>query len=122
VLENYDIWWDGYSLALTGGAIVDNYSTAPAHDRLAPEMLKEGDRCGRRAGESVDVVGGSGEVHIDRDVALLDRPVLLRLKEAMTKRFEEIKMAVDNSDMLMSCDAPDHFPQLGARPIRALMW
>jgi hypothetical protein len=34
------IWWDGYSLAPTGGAIIENYPAAHAGDGLAEEMLK----------------------------------------------------------------------------------
>jgi hypothetical protein len=36
--EAPDHWWDGYSLALTNGQIVETYSPAPERDRLAVEL------------------------------------------------------------------------------------
>jgi hypothetical protein len=38
--KNCDIWWDGYSLALTGGVIVENYQAAPVGDQLVQELEK----------------------------------------------------------------------------------
>jgi DNA replication protein DnaC len=32
LMKNSDIWWDRYSLVLTGGVIIENYPVAPAGD------------------------------------------------------------------------------------------
>jgi hypothetical protein len=37
-------WWDGYSLALTNGVIVENCPPSPEGDRLAVEWKTWGDR------------------------------------------------------------------------------
>jgi hypothetical protein len=39
-----DHWWDGYSLALTNGVIVENFPPSPEGDRLAAELRNWGDR------------------------------------------------------------------------------
>jgi hypothetical protein len=71
--KNCDIWWDGYSLALTGGVIVENSRAVPVGDQLVQELEKWGDRypfVGQVKGSNV--VGGSRKVHSDCDVALQD--------------------------------------------------
>lgn len=39
-----DVWWEGYSLTLTGGAVIENYPVGPVGDRLVRELQKWGDR------------------------------------------------------------------------------
>jgi hypothetical protein len=68
-MKNSDIWREGYSLALTGGLIIENYPAAPAGDGLAEEILMWGDRYPFVGQVKVDVIGGPREVHIDRHVA-----------------------------------------------------
>jgi hypothetical protein len=38
--KNCDVWWDGYSLALTNGVIVENCPPIPQGERLVPELEK----------------------------------------------------------------------------------
>jgi hypothetical protein len=38
------VWWDGYSLALTNGVIVENYPPFPQGETLVPELEKSGER------------------------------------------------------------------------------
>jgi hypothetical protein len=99
-----DHWWDGYSLLLTNGVIVENYPPAPEGERLAQELENWGDRHPFVAG-----VKGS---------AILADPGKLTLivisnsaidqcfggeqeRAAMRERFWEIAMTEENREALL---------------------
>jgi hypothetical protein len=72
-MKNSDIWWDGHSLVLTGGGIIEQCRPGIAGQlrQLAADSAEVGRQVSVcRAGERGDAVGGSREVHFDRHVAV----------------------------------------------------
>jgi hypothetical protein len=106
LLKNSDIWWDEYSLALTGGVIIENYPAAPAGDRMAPEMLKWGDRypfSGQVKGSTLLVDRGRFTLIVTSHYSIDQGFSGEAERGAMKGRFQEVEMTVDNSDILMGC-------------------
>jgi hypothetical protein len=106
LLKNSDIWWEGYSLTLTGGVIVENYPAAPAGDRMAGEMLKWGDRypfAGQVKGSTLLADPGRFTLIVTSHYPIEQCFSGDLEREAMKGRFQEVEMTVDNSDILMGC-------------------
>jgi hypothetical protein len=102
--KNCDVWWDGYSLTLTSGVIIENYPAAPAGDRLAQELQKWGDRypfSGQIKGSTVLVDPGRFTLIVTSHYRIEQCFSGEVEQEAMKRRFQEVEMTVDNSDILM---------------------
>jgi hypothetical protein len=104
LMKNSDLWLDGYSLALTGGVIIENYPAAPAGNALAEEMLKPGDRLpfvGQVKWSTLLVDPGRFTLIVRAHYPIEQCFSGEAEREAMKGRFQEVEMTVDNSDMLM---------------------
>jgi hypothetical protein len=102
--KTHDHWWDGYSLALTSGVIVENYPPAPDGDRLAAEVKHWGDRAPFQAGvkgSTILVDPGKFTLIVTSNYSIeqcFSRP---QDRAAMRERFWEIAMTGENREALL---------------------
>jgi hypothetical protein len=104
--KNCDLWWDGYSLVLTNGVIVENYPAAPLGDRMAEELEKWGDRfpfVGQIKGSTLLVDPGRFTLIVTSHYAVDQCFSGAAEREAIKSRFQEVEMTVDNCDRLRRC-------------------
>jgi hypothetical protein len=97
------VWWDGYSLALTNGVIVENYPPSPQGERLVPELEKWGDRypfVGGVKGSTLLVDPGRFTLIVTSNYSI-DQCFSRTSGEAIHARFQEIEMTAENRDQLL---------------------
>jgi hypothetical protein len=102
--KSCDGWWDGYSLALTNGVIVENYPPSPQGERLASELAKWGDRypfVGSVKGSTLLVDPGRFTLIVTSNYSIDQCFRREEDRAAIHARFQEIEMTAENQgDML----------------------